>query len=62
MAMRIDANRVAQAFGQSVKPADTMKDGVQAATLRKALDTQRQEADELLRRLEPKGRLLDIRV
>lgn len=60
--MRVDSSRAVQILTQAAGAGDATKEALQVATLKKALDSQKQEASEVLRALEPKGRLLDIRV
>lgn len=42
------------------EPVGAVKQTLQVATLKKALEGQKQEAEQLLKALEPKGRVIDI--
>lgn len=44
-----------------VGPTDAMRAQHQVKVLKKALDSQTQAADQLLKMLEPKGKIVDIR-
>jgi hypothetical protein len=46
----------------AVQSADSKRIALQANLLRKSLDAQQQQAAELLRQLEGKGQVVDIRV
>jgi hypothetical protein len=50
-----------QAMPQVTDTGDTKRTQLQAALLRKTLDSQQEQAAELLRMLEGKGQILDIR-
>lgn len=58
--MRVDSVSLPQT--SSTEALSPVKQSVQVATLKKALDNQKQEAEQLLKALEPKGRVLDITV
>lgn len=59
--MRI--NGAAQAYTPNIQASQTdlMRQAHQVKVLKKALESQTQAADQLLKMLEPKGRNLDIR-
>lgn len=60
--MRVDSVTTGQILTQAMAAPQATKDAIQVATLKKALDSQKEEAAELLKQMQPKGRLLDIRV
>jgi hypothetical protein len=60
-AMRVDSP-VARILTEAAVAPEATKQSLQVATLKKALDSQKQEASEMLKLLEPKGRVIDIRV
>jgi len=57
--MRIDSSAVALAT-EAVQAPQALRQSIQVANLKKALDSQKQEASDLLKLLEPKGRVIDI--
>jgi hypothetical protein len=62
--MRIDG--ATQAAQQAIatanaKPSDATRLNYQARVLKRALDSQKDQASELLKMLEPKGRVVDIK-
>jgi len=59
--MRVDSS-VARILTEAAAAPEALKQSLQVATLKKALDSQKQEASEMLKLLEPKGRVIDIRV
>lgn len=59
--MRIDGNAAVQTAVQAVTNAAPAQAPAQVAILKRALEAQKQEASELLKLLEPKGRVIDIR-
>lgn len=61
MTMRVDAS-VSKMQPDSLGAANPIKQSLQVATLKKALDSQKQEAEEVIKMLQPKGRVIDIRV
>ncbi|MBL8049069.1 MAG: putative motility protein [Chthonomonas sp.] len=61
--MKVDGSQLT-AMIQALQPeqqVETMKTQVQASLLRKTLDTQTETATELLKMLEGKGQVIDIR-
>lgn len=60
--MRVDSSNAVQVLTEAMAAPAATKEALQVATLKKALDSQKQEAAELLKLMEPKGRLIDIRV
>lgn len=46
----------------AAQPSDALRAKLQMLVLKKALDQQTQENAELLKALEPKGQVIDIRV
>ena len=59
--MRVDSS-VARILAEAAGAPEALKQSLQVATLKKALDSQKQEASQILKLLEPKGRVIDIRV
>ena len=59
--MRVDSS-VARILTETAAAPEALKQSLQVATLKKALDSQKQEASEMLKLLEPTGRVIDIRV
>ncbi len=60
--MRVDAYKAVQVLTEAAQAPERLRQGVQMATLKNALDSEKAAAAELLKQLEPKGRILDIRV
>mgnify|MGYP006953974395 CR=1 FL=1 len=60
--MRVDAYKAVQVMTEALQGPEKVKEGVQLATLKNALDSEKAAAAELLKQLEPKGRIIDIRV
>jgi hypothetical protein len=59
--MRIEgANQAVQAAAAQ-KAADPTKLNYQARVLKRALESQKDQASELLKLLDPKGRIVDVR-
>ncbi len=50
-----------QAVYQATSKSETPAANYQVAVLKKALDSQQDAADKLLKLLEPKGKVIDIR-
>jgi hypothetical protein len=60
--MRIDgAAQAAQQAMAASKPSDAARLNYQARVLRRALESQKDQSTELLKLLEPKGRVVDIK-
>jgi hypothetical protein len=60
--MRIDgAAQAAQQAMAANKPSDPARLNYQARVLKRALESQKDQASELLKLLEPKGRVVDIK-
>ena len=51
-----------QALLRALQAPEATREQVEVSMLKKALDTQKEEADALLRLLEGKGQVIDIRV
>ena len=60
--MRVDVANAVQTLTAAMQAPEATKEAIQVAILKKALDSQKAEATEILKALEPKGRLLDISV
>lgn len=60
--MRVDTSRTIQSLIEAQQAPEATKVALQVATLKRVLDSQMQDAAELLKALEPKGRILDILV
>ncbi len=58
--MRIGASNVQSVYQPNAKP-EAQASAHQVAVLKKALDSQQDAADRLLKMLEPKGKVIDIR-
>jgi hypothetical protein len=60
--MRIDgAAQAAQQAMAANKPSDATRLNYQARVLKRALESQKDQSSELLKMLEPKGRVVDIK-
>ncbi|MBS1723490.1 MAG: YjfB family protein [Armatimonadetes bacterium] len=59
-AMRVEPGTASRIVAETVQPSSQLKEAVQVALLKRALENQKQEASELTRQLEPKGRVIDI--
>lgn len=59
--MRIDGTSQGSVT-EGVQAPEALRQSIQVANLKRALDGQKQEAADLLKLLEPKGRVIDIRV
>ena len=59
--MRIDAAQAAVQAMAATQAQDTAKLNYQARVLKRALDSQKDQASELLKLLEPKGQVVDVR-
>ena len=60
--MRIDgATQAAQQATAAGKVQDAVKLNYQARVLKRALESQKDQSSELLKLLEPKGRVIDIK-
>lgn len=60
--MRIDgAAQAAQQAMAANKPSETTRLNYQARVLKRALESQKDQSSELLKLLEPKGRVVDIK-
>jgi len=59
-AMRIGTPNPSQVYSPNASQ-DSSKASHQVAVLKKALDSQQDAADRLLKLLEPKGKVIDIR-
>lgn len=59
--MRIDGATQAAQQAAAAKPANAARLNYQAQVLKKALDSQKDQASELLKLLDPKGQIVDVR-
>jgi hypothetical protein len=59
--MRVDG-ATSNLASQAAREADPTRQNLQVALLKKALDNQKAEAEQTLKLLEPKGRVIDILV
>jgi hypothetical protein len=60
--MRIDGAAQAALQAMAVnKPSDATRLNYQARVLKRALESQKDQSSELLKMLEPKGRVVDIK-
>ena len=57
--MRIES-AAAKIATEAAQSPQAVQQSIQVATLKRALEGQKQEASDLLKLLEPKGRVLDI--
>ena len=55
-------NSAARVLAEAVAAPNDLRQSIQVATLKKALDSQKQEAAEMRKLMEPKGRVIDILV
>ncbi len=60
--MNISSVQNTQAALQAVQSGDDKRAQLQMALLKKALDSQQEQASELMKMMEGKGQVLDLRV
>lgn len=60
--MNISTSTAAESLAANISPIDNKRAQLQVSLLKKALDSQEQQAAELLKIMEGKGQVVDLRV